>query len=91
MRAKVIDKNFKLVNQTHHSTSQKDSKSYDYLMLAKYASMGYYVLTPILLGVFFGLGIDMYFNTRPKATVGMLVFGVIASFYNLYKIVRDGA
>jgi F0F1-type ATP synthase assembly protein I len=37
-----------------------------------------------------GIVLDSIFATRPTLTLVFLFFGVIGSFYNLYKIVRNG-
>lgn len=59
------------------------------LLLAKYANVGYYLVAPLLLGVFFGLGIDTYLDTKPLFTIICLTLGVVGVFYNLNKIIKD--
>lgn len=61
----------------------------NYLLLAKYANVGYYLVTPILVGVFLGLVIDSHFNTKPVFTFVLLLLGVVSTFYNLYKLTQD--
>lgn len=48
--------------------------------------VGFYLLTPILLGLGVGLVLDRVLNTRPLFTLLFLVLGVISSFYNLWKL-----
>lgn len=66
-----------------YSKSQTNS-----LVLAKYTSIGYYLIAPLLIGVFFGLSFDRVFDTGSLFTLGFLVFGMIATFYNLYSLVK---
>ncbi len=57
--------------------------------LAKYASIGYYLVTPLLLGVFLGVTADTYFKTKPILTLIGIFGGVALTFYNLIKTTRD--
>lgn len=66
-------------------TREKD----DYTALAQYSSIGYYLAIPIVLGVFGGVAIDNYFHTKPYFTLGLILLGAVASFYNLIKLVNE--
>lgn len=59
------------------------------LLLAKSLNVGYYVITPLLGGVFLGLLLDRYFGTRGVFVIIMILLGTISSFYNLYKLVKE--
>jgi len=41
----------------------KSDKENEIFMLAKNSSIGYYVVAPLLLGVFIGFGLDKYFSS----------------------------
>lgn len=55
----------------------------------RYLNIGYYILTPILLGVFLGLGLDYWLNTKPLFISIFIFLGTVASFYNLIKLLKD--
>jgi len=52
-------------------------------------NIGTYLITPILLGVFFGLFLDNKSGKKPFFVLGGLFLGVVASFYNLYKLIKQ--
>jgi len=58
--------------------------------LVKYTDIGYYIITPLLVGVFLGLTIDKFFKTRSTFFFIFLFLGTLAAFYNMYKIYKDG-
>ena len=68
----------------------KEKKTDDYTALAKYSSIGYYLVTPLLLGVAGGIGLDNFLHTKPLFTVCLIFLGTIATFYNLFKLVNEG-
>ncbi len=45
--------------------------------------LGYSLVIPILLGVFFGLALDRWLHTKPIFMLIGIVGGVIASFYTI--------
>ncbi len=78
------------INKTSSSMPiQKKQRQKDAFLIAKYSSIGYYLVTPFLIGVFFGLGIDSYFNTKPMFTLAGIGFGFASVAYNLYKLLKD--
>ncbi len=56
--------------------------------LANYANIGYYLITPLLIGVFLGLYLDGRFGTSYLVVIGIII-GSIGSFYNLFKILKQ--
>lgn len=69
--------------------SKRKKKESSNFLLAKYANVGYYVVTPLLVGVFLGLGLDAYFRTKPVFTVTLIILGTVSVFYNLFKLTKD--
>ncbi|NTU47052.1 AtpZ/AtpI family protein [Candidatus Roizmanbacteria bacterium] len=67
-------------------TSRNDNKIKP---LAPYINIGYYLLIPLLIGVFGGIYLDSIFRTKPLLTILGIVFGAISSIYNLIKLVQD--
>ncbi|MDO9028212.1 MAG: AtpZ/AtpI family protein [Candidatus Roizmanbacteria bacterium] len=57
--------------------------------LAKYLNIGYYLIIPILFGIFFGLFLDNRLKTKKTFLIMFFLIGIFASFYNLYKIYID--
>jgi ATP synthase protein I len=55
----------------------------------KYAGIGFYLITPLLLGIFIGLYIDAKFGTKPIFTLVGIGLGVILTFVNLIKVTRN--
>ncbi len=51
-------------------------------------NVGYSLVTPILLGVIIGLTLDSSFHSKPVFTVFFIFFGMISSFYNLFKLIK---
>lgn len=62
-----------------------------YKTLAKYTGVGYYLVTPLLVGVFLGLSIDSYLHIQPRFTIFGLILGTISTMYNLYKLVKENS
>lgn len=56
--------------------------------LANSMNIGYYLLTPLLIGVFFGLYLDGRLGTNYLVVIGILI-GSIGSFYNLIKLLKQ--
>ena len=85
----VLDKNFKLKEGVITRKNADSDNLAQSLALAKYTSLGYYLLTPLLGGVFLGLLIDKYLYVAPFGVVGGIILGSIATFYNLIKFTKE--
>ncbi len=53
-----------------------------------YLNIGFYLVTPIVVGVILGLVIDNRFGTRPTFIVALILIGSVASIYNLIKLTK---
>lgn len=51
--------------------------------------IGYYLVTPVLIGVFLGLSVDYRFKTKPLFFILFLALGTLASFYNIFKLTKE--
>lgn len=69
--------------------SKKNASETSYLMLAKSLNIGYYLITPLIVGVFLGYWIDKILNTKPVFLLVLFTIGIISSFYNLWKLVKE--
>ena len=57
------------------------------LDLANFLNIGYYLIAPLLIGVFLGVLIDRSLKTKYWVIV-FILFGFIASIYNLYSLTK---
>lgn len=69
-------------------TNKKKKKVIDLPMGLQTMNIGFYIVTPILIGVFLGLMIDRMINTKPGFTIFFICIGTIASFYNLFRLTK---
>jgi F0F1-type ATP synthase assembly protein I len=46
------------------------------------------LITGIALGVFFGLIIDNYLQTKPLMLILFFILGTLVGFYNMYKTLK---
>jgi len=56
--------------------------------LANYMNIGYYLITPLIVGVFLGLYLDGRLGTNYLVVIG-IVIGSIGTFYNLFRILKQ--
>ena len=85
-----VTPDFKIVenhNVGKHRTKKKSNGNN--LLLAKSLNIGYYLITPLLLGVFFGYWIDSFLRTKPAFLLVFLILGIVSSFYNLWKLTQE--
>jgi F0F1-type ATP synthase assembly protein I len=57
--------------------------------LEKYLNIGYYLIIPIIIFLIIGNWFDKIFKTKPIFILVFLFFGVLSSFYNLYRLVKE--
>lgn len=50
--------------------------------------LGMQIAFPIVVGVAFGHWIDKFSNSQPRFTLSFLFFGLMVSFYTLFKQVK---
>jgi F0F1-type ATP synthase assembly protein I len=81
-----FDKNF---NLHHISKPEKKIIKSNNSLLAKNLNLGYYLITPIIFGVFFGLFLDNQLKTKKLFLIIFFSLGIVGTFYNLYKIYKD--
>ena len=81
-----FDKNFNL----HHITeSKKKVIKNNNFNLAKNLNLGYYLVTPIIIGAFLGIFLDKLLKTGRTFFIILFSIGIIGTFYNLFKIYID--
>ena len=82
----IFDKNLNL--KQSKVTFPKTFQRLNINLLAKYSNIGYYLLTPLLIGVFLGLYLDGRFSTHYLTVIGILIGG-IGSIYNLIRLINQ--
>jgi len=85
----TFDKNFNLKTQKTEF-KRKKIKSGSKLPLVNIMNIGYYILTPLLVGVFLGISLDKYFRLKGVFVLVFIFLGTAAAFYNLYQIYKNG-
>lgn len=81
----------KKVEKPHELPKKKLRSDVNNFIIAKSLNVGYYLITPLLLGVFFGYGLDLFFKTKPIFFMLTFTLGIAGSFYNLWKVVKDSS
>lgn len=65
---------------------KKKKKNSSVLMyLGGAGDIGLTIMLPILLALFIGTKLDVYWHTKPVMTLVVLVFGIVVSIYSAYK------
>lgn len=67
---------------------KKNEKGFKALELT-YLNIGLYLIIPILIGVFLGYNMDIWFNSKPFFLIVLLILGTFSSFYNLWKLTKE--
>lgn len=82
-----FDKNLNL-KESGPFPPKKGRQGANKFLLAKYFNIGYYLVTPLVIGVF--LGFILRGITRVEGfVVGGIVFGAMGTFYNLFKLTKE--
>ena len=85
-----------LKNLTARLEKLKKKKTIDKENIEKNTSINYSIavnisielITGIALGVFFGLIIDNYLQTKPLMLIIFFIIGTLVGFYNMYKTLK---
>lgn len=54
-------------------------------------NLGYYLVTPLVIGVFLGLVIGEKIHRKEQGALIGIIFGIAGTVYNLVKIVKNNA
>ena len=79
-----FDKNFdiKIISQPKNKTKKQSN-----FTLVNAGSVGYYIITPLVVGVFLGYTIDKKIGTNFLVVLGIFL-GAIGAFYNLFRLTK---
>jgi ATP synthase protein I len=83
LRIKKVNEELKI------KPKESPKESSNPILLAKSLNIGYYLITPLLIGVFFGYWLDNIFKTRPLFLLMFFLIGTVGSFYNLWKLTKE--
>jgi len=81
-----FDKNFNLYHIVKSEKKVIRDKNFN---LAKYLNLSYYLVIPIIAGVFLGLFLDNLLKTKKLFFIIFFSLGIVGTFYNLFKIYTD--
>lgn len=82
---KKIDKDYEITEIIR----AKENKNYQFqIPLAKFLNFGYYLISPLIMGIFFGYILDNIFGKKLFIKI-FLVLGIIGLFYNFYKSINE--
>lgn len=79
-----VGENFEIRTSKQSKISKKSTANSEYL---KYLNIGFYLVTPLLVGVAVGIYVDGRFQTRPTGVIIGIIIGAIGTFYNLIKLI----
>src|SRR3989344_2566549 len=79
-----IDKDLKIKEVGEKDNFNKKIRTVDdKILVARSINLGYYLIIPLLFGLFFGYWLDNLFSSKPIFLLIFFSLGVVASFYNL--------
>jgi len=81
----IIDKDLDITEQTVVKKENKNNNLGSY----QYLNIGFYLIAPLLVGIFSGLYLDRRFNAKPFFLFLGLLLGVAGTFYNLYRLTKS--
>lgn len=84
----TVSRNFNIKEVKKEEKQKKIPRKLDFSFV-NFLNIGYYLITPLLAGVFFGLLTDNFFRTKPVFITIFIFLGAVGTFYNLGKIVRE--
>ena len=82
---KIIEDDFIQKVFPKNKREKKDFRALD----LTYLNIGFYLITPILLGVLLGYNLDVWFKSKPYFLILFLILGTLSSFYNLWKLTKE--
>lgn len=84
----TVGKDLKMKEVKKEEKQKKISSKLDFSFV-NFFNIGYDLITPLVIGVFFGLLIDNFLKTKSVFTTVFIFLGVTGTFYNLWKIVKE--
>lgn len=85
---KTIKGDFSIGQSTENKNKKASEKKNEEFSYAEYFNLGFYLAIPLLVGVFGGILLDNWFQTKPFFTISLIILGSTASFYNLIRLTK---
>jgi len=85
-----LDKNFDIKKEPKKKIRKNKPSKFsnkENILLAKYTNIGYYLITPLIIGVFLGLYLDNKFRINYLVIIGIIIGG-ISAIYNLFRLLK---
>ncbi|MCX7881355.1 MAG: AtpZ/AtpI family protein [Patescibacteria group bacterium] len=83
-----VSKEFELKKIKEEFGKKKQIKKKNFFPLDFFLVSGYYIITPLILGVFLGLSLEKRFYTEGKLTTIFILLGGVGSIYNLFRLTK---
>lgn len=80
----VMTEGFEIRTSKQSKKEVKPAANLEYL---KYLNVGFYLATPLLVGVALGEYVDRRFHTGPVGVIIGIIIGAVGAFYNLVKLI----
>lgn len=58
-------------------------------LIGRYSTIGLEMVISVVIGILFGWWLDRLFNTKPWLTIVFMLFGIVAGFRSLFKLLKD--
>jgi F0F1-type ATP synthase assembly protein I len=85
IQSSIIDKKGNIISGKIKKKDSQNKKSYYW----EYSISGFYFIAPIIAFLIIGIFLDNTFGKKPLFTVFFIFIGMFASFYNLYRIIKQ--
>ncbi|OIP32105.1 MAG: hypothetical protein COW04_07335 [Deltaproteobacteria bacterium CG12_big_fil_rev_8_21_14_0_65_43_10] len=58
-------------------------------LIGRYSTIGLEMVISVVIGILFGWWLDRLFNTEPWLTIIFMLFGIVAGFRSLFRLLKD--
>ena len=58
-------------------------------LIGRYSTIGLEMVISVVLGILFGWWLDRLFDTKPWLTMVFMLFGIVAGFRSLFRLLKD--
>lgn len=83
-----LDNTGKYVVEQKQHTDQAKKMLTPWGMVSEATNLGLSTALPMAIGAPIGLFLDKHFDSTPKLTLSLLVFGIIVGIYNFYRYIK---
>ncbi|MEW6614575.1 MAG: AtpZ/AtpI family protein [Thermodesulfobacteriota bacterium] len=58
-------------------------------LIGRYSTIGLEMVISVVIGILFGWWLDRLFDTKPWLTMIFMLFGIVAGFRSLFRLLKD--